>query len=484
MHDLPFRPALDLALAIRERRIGCRELLDLHISRVERLDPRLNAVVVRDFDRARARADAADAALARGEVWGPLHGLPMTVKESFDIAGLPTTWGLPELRDSRAEGNAVAVERLLGAGAVIFGKTNVPLLLADWQSFNAIHGTTNNPWDLSRSPGGSSGGSAAALAAGLSALELGSDIGASIRNPAHYCGVFGHKPSWGICPPRGQALDGNLAETDIAVIGPLARSAGDLAAALGIIAGPDAIEAVGWRLALPPPRRTRLAEWRVAVMLDDRNAEVDAPVQEAIARLADFLAARGATVSRTARPEVDTDEAAALYIRLLRAATSARIPPEAFAAQQAEARALAPGDESYRARMLRANTLFHKDWLMANERRQRMRRAWAAFFRDWDLLLCPAAASAAVPHDQAGERWERRITVNGRAVPATDQLFWAGFSGMAYLPSTVAPAGESPERLPIGVQIVGPQYEDLSCIEFARHIEAEWRGFTPPPGFA
>jgi amidase len=482
--DLPFRSALDLAAAIRAKRVGARELLEAHIARVERLDPRLNAVVVRDFDAARARADAADAALAGGGTpWGPLHGVPMTVKESFDLAGHPTTWGLPEYRGHRAAEDALAVRRLKAAGAVVFGKTNVPVLLADWQSYNPVYGCTNNPWDLSRSPGGSSGGSAAALAAGLTALELGSDIGASIRNPAHYCGVYGHKPTWGICPPRGQALDGGLTETDIAVIGPMARSAADLRVALEAMAGPDEVEAGAWRLSLMPARRMRLKDWRVAVMLDDRNAEVDRAVQDAIARLAEFLAGKGASVSLTARPAVDTDGAAADYIRLLRSATSARIPEAAFADWQRLARELPPGDESYRARMARANTIFHKDWLAVQERRQRMRRAWAEFFRDWDLLLCPAASSAAVPHDHAGERWQRTIAVNGKRVPTTDQLFWAGFSGMALLPSTVAPAGESPEGLPIGVQIVGPHGGDLSCIEFARQIEGEWRGFVAPPGW-
>ncbi len=482
--EIPFRSALDLAGMIRRREIGSRELLDLLIARIERHDPAINAVVVRDFDRARARADAADAALARGEDWGPLHGLPMTVKESFDIAGLPTHWGHPELAGSIAQADALAVARLKAAGAVIFGKTNVPRALADWQSYNAIHGTTNNPWDLARTPGGSSGGSAAALAAGLTPLELGSDIGASIRNPAHYCGVFGHKPSWAICPSIGQALHGNVAEVDIAVIGPLARTAADLEAALRLIAGPDAIDAAGWRLELPPPRRTALADWRVAVMLDDRNAEVDRSVQDAIRALADWLAAQGATVSDTARPAIDTDEAMRTYVHLLRSATAAGVPPAVFEEERRLAAALPPGDDSYRARMLRANTGLHRDWLPANERRHRMRHAWAAFFRDWDLLLCPAASSAAFPHDQEGERWQRMVTVNGKRVPTTDQLFWAGFSGMALLPSTVAPAGLSPEGLPIGVQIIGPQYGDLSCIAFAAALERGWRGFVAPPGYA
>ncbi|WP_043343663.1 amidase [Belnapia moabensis] len=483
MTDLPFRSALDLAATIQARRISSRELLDLYLTRIERHDPRLNAVVVRDVAPARARAEAADAALARGEDWGPLHGLPMTVKESFNVAGLPTHWGIPALRDSIAPANALAVERLLGAGVVIFGKTNVPLGLADWQSFNAIHGTTNNPWDLARSPGGSSGGPAAALAAGLTGLEIGSDIGASIRNPAHYCGVFGHKPTWGICPSLGHALGGNVAETDIAVIGPLARSAGDLAVALSIIAGPDPIDAVGRHLSLPRPRHTTLAGYRVAVMLDDRNAEVDCSVQDAIQALADWLAARGAVVSLTARPAIDTDVAMRVYMHLLRSATSAGIPPVIFAAEQDLARCLSLEDDSHRARMLRADTGLHRDWLGAHEQRERMRHAWAAFFHDWDVLLCPAASSPAVPHDQQGERWERTITVNGRQVPTTDQLFWAGFSGMALLPSTVAPIGLSPGGLPIGVQIIGPQYGDLGCIGFAQLLEQDYRSFVPPAGW-
>lgn len=483
MTDLPFRSALDLAAAIRARQIGSRELLDLYLARIERHDPRLNAVVVQDVARAKVRAEAADAALARGEDWGPLHGLPMTVKESFDVAGLPTHWGIPELRDSIALMDALAVKRLLSAGVVIFGKTNVPLGLADWQSFNVIHGTTNNPWDLTRSPGGSSGGAAAALAAGLTGLEIGSDIGASIRNPAHYCGVFGHKPTWGICPSLGHALGGNVAETDIAVIGPLARSAGDLALALEIIAGPDSIDAMGRHLSLPRPRYSTLAGYRVAVMLDDRNAEVDCSVQNAIQVLVDWLSTRGAVVSMTARPAIDTDMAMRVYTHLLRSATSAGIPPTLFAAEQQLARCLTPEDDSYRARMLRANTGLHRDWLAAHEQRERMRHAWATFFHDWDVLLCPAASSAAVPHDQQGNRWERTITVNGRQVPATDQLFWAGFSGVALLPSTVAPIGLSPDGLPIGVQIIGPQYGDLGCIDFARLLEQDYRNFVPPPGW-
>src|SRR5207247_554543 len=226
-----------------------------------------------------------DRALARRDTWGPLHGVPMTIKESYDVAGLPTTWGVPTYKNNVATRNAVAVDRLLGAGVGSFGKTNVPLFLADWQSFNAIYGTTNNPWDVTRAPGGSSGGSAAALAAGLTALEAGSDIGASIRNPAHYCGVYGHKPTFGIVPMRGQALPGIVTSSDISVAGPLARSARDLTVMMKLIAGPDGIDARAQRLSLPQARQSSLNELRVAVMLTDPVSEVDQPVQDLIAAL-------------------------------------------------------------------------------------------------------------------------------------------------------------------------------------------------------
>jgi amidase len=482
MTDLPFRSASELAGDIRAKRVGCRELLELYLKRVERYNPKLNAIIVFDIEGARQRADAADAALKRGEFWGPLHGVPMTVKESFDVAGLPTTWGVPELKHRIAERNALAVDRFLAAGAVLFGKTNVPLLLADWQSYNAIYGTTNNPWDVTRTPGGSSGGSAAALAAGLTGLEAGSDIGSSLRNPAHYCGVWGHKPTYGIVSPLGQALPGIVAQADISVIGPMARSSKDLALGLQVMAGPDEIDGAGWHLELPRPRKERLADYKIAVMLDDANCPVDRTVQDGIQALVDFLAKRGATIDDRARPDIDTSRAHAVYIDLLRAATSGRQSDEQFVANLEAARKLPKEDERYYARMLRANTMHHRDWLVANEERHRMRRKWAAFFKEYDLFLCPVAASPAPPHDQAGERWERMITVNGKRVPSTDQLFWAGYTCAFYLPTTAAPIGEA-AGLPIGVQITGPQYGDLSCIHFAQLLEREYRGFVAPPGF-
>jgi amidase len=484
MVDVPFRSAKRLATDLRTKKIGCLELLNTYIARVEKYNARLNAIVVADYESARKRARAADAALRKGSVWGPLHGVPMTIKESYDVVGMPTTWGAPELKDNYPTRNALAVDRLLAAGVVLFGKTNVPLNLADYQSYNAIYGTTNNPWDVSRSPGGSSGGSAAALAAGLTGLEAGSDIGSSIRNPAHYCGVFGHKPTYGVVSPRGQALPGRLSVSDISVVGPMGRSADDLALGLTAMAGPDEIDARGWRLELPAPRRKALREYRVAVMLDDPNAEVDREVQDRLQALADFLAKHKVRVSDTARPEIDTTEAHRVYIQLLRSATSGRQSDAEFVRAAETARSLPRDDDSYYARMMRANTLSHRDWLAANETRTQMRWRWAEFFKEWDLLLCPVASSAAFPHDQKGERWERTVRINGRDVPTTDQLFWAGYGGMAYLPASAAPIGFTPSGLPVGVQIVGAQYDDRTCIDFARHLEREFQPFVPPPDYA
>jgi len=483
MIDPHFRSAKQLASDIRRRKLGCLEVLDLYLARMERLNGKLNAIVVTDVDGARRRARQADAALRRGKPWGPFHGVPMTIKESYDVAGMPTTWGLPALKDNVAPRNALAVDRLLAAGVVLFGKTNVPAWLADYQSYNDVYGTTNNPWDLARSPGGSSGGSAVALAAGLTGLEAGSDIGSSIRNPAHYCGVFGHKPTFGIVPPRGQALPGRVAQGDISVIGPMARSAEDLAIGLSVMADPDEIDGAGLRLALPAPRRKALREFKVAVMLDDPAAEVDREVQARLQALADFLGKRKVKVSLTARPAFDTAEAHRTYIFLLRAATAGRQTAEEFSRNAEITRGLAPDDQRYYAWTMRANTASHRDWLAANETRHKMRWRWAEFFREWDLLLCPVASSAAFPHDHAGERHERMITVNGKRVPCVDQLFWAGYGGMAYLPATVAPAGFTPAGLPVGVQIIGPQYGDRTCIEFARLLEREFQPFVPPPDY-
>ena len=485
MPSLPlhFRSATELARLLRARKVSALGLFEQCLDQYAKHNDALNAVIVTDIDRAKKAAAASDRRLKKGTPSGPFDGVPMTAKESFDWTGTPSTWGDPRFRDNIASADAVAITRLTDAGAVIYGKTNVPLKLADWQSFNDIYGTTNNPWDVTRVPGGSSGGSAAALATGMSALEIGSDIGASIRNPAHYCGVYGHKPTFGVVPYRGHLLPGSVQSGDISVAGPLARSATDLAAMLKLLAGTDGVEARGYTLTLPAAKQKSLKDFRVAVMVTDEQSEVDLPVQDLIGKLTTFLGSQVKKLSTTARPNFTTREAMDIYIALLRSATSRRQTDAEFIANTAKVAASDPLDDSYLTKMLRAYVLPHRDWLRHSERRHQMRLLWEQFFGDWDVMLCPAAASAAFPHDQQGERHERTIPVNGKQVPTTDQLFWAGYSGGFYLPSTVAPLGLTAQGLPAGIQIIARQYGDYTSIRFAQLLEKEFAAFVPPPGY-
>lgn len=479
----PFSSATQLAAAIRARKIGCRELLDFYRERVERFNPSLNAIIASDFERAGARADQADAALARGEIWGPLHGIPMTVKESYDLEGFVTSWGSPIFRDYKPARTAVSIRRLIDAGANVFGKTNVPLFLGDLQTYNEIHGLTRSPWDLDRTPGGSSGGSAASLAAGLTALEAGSDICSSIRTPAHYCGLFGHKPTFGLVSTRGQQVPGRAAFTDIAVVGPMARSAHDLRTALQVMAGPDDVDGRAWRVALPPASKQRLSDFRLAVLLDTPHSPVDDAVKTQILRVVEAAATAGAAIDYDARPAFATEDADRLFQQLLLGELSGRQPQAAFEAAETAARALPADDDSPPARALRASTLSHRQWLIANETRHHMRLKWTEFFGQYDLLLCPAAATVAPRHNHEGAPFDRPLEINGRELPLSSQFFWAGYGGLAYLPATVMPAGRTPQGLPVGMQIIGPQYGDLTCIEFARLLEERGLGFVPPPGY-
>ncbi|MBO0736853.1 MAG: amidase [Alphaproteobacteria bacterium] len=477
-----FASATELSGEIRGRRIGCGELLDFYLDRAERHNQTLNAIVVWQTDRARERARAADAALARGECWGPLHGIPMTVKESFNVVGLPTTFGNPLWKDNIAAGNAFLIDRLLQAGAIVFGKTNVPYMLADAQSYNDIYGTTNNPWDRARSPGGSSGGEAATLAAGLSVLGAGSDIAGSLRNPAHYSGIYAHKPTWGLISTRGHAPPGILTPTDISVVGPMARHAEDLDLALRALSGPDLLQQTAWRIELPPPRHRRLAEFRVAVWASSPLCRIDRSVSDVFNRAVDAVARAGTTVDY-ARPAIEDEEHHRLFMLLLRAATASRMRDEDFAQQQEIAAALADDDMSDRAAVARGATLLHRAWGNANEARTKLRYAWHEFFKRFDVLLTPVAATAAFPHNRNLNRDERTVMVNGTAAPYAEQLFFAGLASLSYLPATAAPIGFTEERLPVGLQVIGPEGEDPTTIEFARLLAAEIGGFVPPPAY-
>jgi amidase len=404
---------------------------------------------VLDWERAREDARRADQALAQGQAVGPLHGVPMTIKESFDVASLPTTWGDRTL-SSIAERDDPVVERLKAAGAVIFGKTNVPYRLLDFQSYNDIYGVTNNPWDRTRTPGGSSGGAAAALAAGLTSLEVGSDIGGSIRNPAHYSGVFGHKPTFDIVASDRLAPPPSVAGIDLAVAGPLARSAEDLDATLRLLVGPGRLNHAA-RVELPESRR-KLREYRVALWPSDAASPVQGEIADRCQSLGDRLAALGAKVSDSARPAFSAEHAASVYRGLLSAATNP------------------------------ASELTHRDWLQLDEERTRLRLAWREFFREWDVVLCPIAACVAFEHLHSAYRG-RKLRIDDAELPYFQQLFWAGLATCSYLPATVFPTGPGTQKLPIGLQAIGAAYADLQTIEFARLVAEDSGGFQPPPGF-
>jgi amidase len=485
MTELAFESATTLAAAIRAKEISSRELLDLHLARVETHNPRVNAVVTIDEEGARARAKEADEALAGGQIWGPLHGLPMTLKDAFETAGMRTTGGTPEHADHIPTVDADVTARVRAAGAVIFGKTNMPVNGVDWQSFNPVFGCTNNPWDLGRTPGGSSGGSSAALAAGLTAFEVGSDLAGSIRWPAHCCGVYGLKASYRIISPRGHVppAPGTLAPMDLAVMGPMGRSADDLDLGLDVLAGPDTIGAAAWRLELPPPRVRALRDHRVAVWMDDQFCPVDDEVLAVLHAAVEAIRGAGASVDEKARP-VEMSESAPLYDALLMALGGSMTGDEEFAAMAGLAEGAPADDTSDAVVMARGITQRVRDWHRLDEQRQRVRAAWAAFFEDFDVLLCPVAPTAAFPHDHNPDQSARRITVNGEPRPYFDTVVpWAGLLTMPYLPSVAAPVGRTPGGLPVGVQVVAPYLHDRVAVQFARELAGLIGGFVPPPGY-
>ena len=484
MTTLAHESGLQLAKRLNTGDLSALELLDYFLGRVGRFNPELNAIIELQEEEARARAIAADKALARerGRPLGPFHGVPMTIKESFDVAGMHTTRGNPAFKDHIATTDALAVSRLRKAGANIFGKTNVPLDLADFQSYNAIYGTTNNPWDIGRTPGGSSGGSAAAMAAGLSGIENGSDIGGSIRNPAHYCGVFGHKPTWGLLPPRGHAAPGVLAPSDLAVIGPIARSAADLEALLLVEAGPDEIMAGGYRLDLSQPSFSDLKQLRVAAMVNSALAPVSQICESRVEGVLEIIRGAGGQINYDARPEFDLGEGHEIYQNLLWAVMASRSDDATYQQLALEVSALASDDHSAKAQNLRARFATYRDYSTANESRTHQRWAWHRFFQQYDVMITPIMATPAFEHDHQ-PFGQRLIDVDGTQRPYFEQLFWAGLAINSYLPATIVPTGTLGNGLPVGVQIIGPEFGDLKVLRVATLLEEEGLVFVPPPGY-
>ena len=479
MSEIAFLGAAELARRIAAKELSASELLQVYLERVDRYNEALNAIVVEDRETATQRAASLDNTTSAA----PFHGVPMTIKESFNVTGMPTTWGNPDWADNVAEEDAEAVKVFNGLGVNLFGKTNVPLALADFQSYNDVYGTTGNPYDHSRTPGGSSGGSAAALAAGLTGIEAGSDIGGSIRNPAHFCGVFGHKPTWNLLWMRGHAPPGDMRSTpDISVIGPMARTAEDLDIALRALAGPDEIAARGVKLDLPSLEGRSVSDLKIAVWSDDVMCPVSVEVRKRVELVADALRELGATVHDDARPTFSSEHSHDTYERLLHATMASRMPDADYESLKKYVASLNPEDDSRGARVFRAQVSSFKDWGEANELRHQLRWTWHEFFKDYDLLISPIMPTAAFPHDQAPFS-ARKLRVDNEDRPYFQQVFWAGLTGVSYLPSTVIPTGLNEDGLPIGIQIVAPEYGDLLSIGAAAALEGQGFRFVPPSAY-
>jgi amidase len=457
-----------LVTALNARDLSARELLDLHLERIARLDGPINSVVTLDSGRAQAEADAVDQARAAGRPVGPLAGVPVTVKDAIATAGMRSTGGAVELREHVPDDDATVVAGIRDAGAVVFAKTNVPRWSGDYQTYNEMFGTTNNPWDLERTPGGSSGGPAAAVAMGFTGFEIGTDIGGSIRVPSSFCGVYGHKPSFGIIPTFGY-LDNSTWHRNVAdvnVFGPIARSVDDLELLLGLLAGPNPDDAVAWRLDLPPARARALGEFRVAAWLDDEFAPVDPAVAAVMADAVTALERAGARIDHDRRPGIDAAMASRDGLALISAAT-------AISDSEGENSAASAGGRGFE----------HRAWDVLHRRRGEVRRRWAEFFVDVDVLLCPVTV---VPpfrhvHSTDGANWMHATLADHGDRHYSDLIGWSALIGSAYLPVTVPPIGHTVDGLPVGLQVVAPYLHDRTSLAFARCMADVLGGYVPPP---
>ncbi len=459
---------VELIAALEARQVSATELLELYLDRVERLDGPVNAVVTVAAERARTEASRIDDARANGQATGRLAGVPITIKDALATEGIRSTGGATELRDFVPDADAAVVSTARTEGAIVFGKTNVPRWSGDYQSYNDMFGTTNNPWDLTRTPGGSSGGPAAAVAMGLTGFEIGTDIGGSIRLPSSFCGVYGHKPSFGVIPTHGYLDSVNFHRNvaDVNVFGPIARSIDDLELLLGVFAGPNPDDAVAWRLELPPPRAIELGDFRVAAWLDDDFCPVDPSVAAVLERAVDALEQAGAQINHAARPAIDAAAASVDGANLIGAATDISVSDQ-LDASDVDARHGMP----------------HRVWDVLHRQRGEARQRWAEFFENIDVLLCPVAPVPAFTHVHAteGSNWAHSTLSDFGDMPYRHLLRWNTLIGSAYLPVTTPPVGRTASGLPVGIQVVAPYLHDRTAIEFARRMSEVIGGYEPPP---
>ena len=436
------------AAAIAAGEVSSRELTETVLRRIEAVNPQLNAVVELRAEHALEEAAAADGVEAKG----PLHGVPITVKEAFNVAGLHTTWGNPAFKDYVADWDATVVSRLREAGTVIVGKTNAHFMLADFaQTFNDVYGRTNNPWNPELTPGGSSGGSAAAVAAGETFLDFGSDLVGSIRIPAAFCGVYGLKPSAGVVPHTGLQPPGPQAPPSemsyMANVGPLARAAGDLRTALAATAGPENA-AYSWTL--PPPRASHLGDFRVGAVVENVSSDVGDVLSAAVGA----LDSAGVKIVEGWPEELDpaaVADAFGYHVELFLAYSQ-------------------PGGEFGRLPEL----------IEYEQRRMAVRAAWGRYFREIDVFLCPVNFTPAFPHDPRPFEQRTVPTADGER-PYDAQPFWISHASLPGLPAVSAPVGRTADGLPVGAQIIGPLYEDDTAITFAELAAEIVGGYEPPP---
>jgi amidase len=445
--------------AIAAKSLSARELFDAQLARIESLDPHINAICTMALETSREQATRADEATARGESWGALHGIAVTIKDAIETGGMVSTGGSTLLRKNVPLHDAPVVARIKSSGAIVFGKTNLPEWCGEWQAYNEMFGTTNNPWDLSRTPGGSSGGAAAAVATGMSSFEIGTDIGGSIRVPSAFCGVYGHKPSFGVIPTLGYLDEpgGGSVESDVNVFGPIARSAQDLRLLLDIMSGPTPDGQVAWRLDLPEPATrniTGLRGLRIGVWFDEPALRSDPTMLEVLNSLISPLEDAGAQIDATSRPAFDFAPTLQAGLQLISAACG-----------------VSDNDPQPT----------HTEWLFAHRKRAEIRAKWASFFESVDVLLCPVSVTPAIPHLQGGSIAERSMVVGGQQVPYFLIGAWASFIGSAYLPSTATPIGQTASGLPVGVQVVSPYLHDYSSIAVSGWITELTGGYQPPP---
>jgi len=451
--DPDFGSATEAARAIRTGVISSRELTAHVFARIRQYNGRINAFVTLVEDQAVAHARAADEALAKGKPWGRLWGVPILMKDDKKTAGIRSTCGAKMYANNVPKENAPAVQMLLDAGAIIVGKTNVPEWADDFQSYNEVAGTTNNPWNLERTSGGSTGGGAAALACGMGFLELGSDIGGSIRTPSHFCGVFGHKPTIGVISDEGfvEPPDANPAPDRLSVNGPLARSPQDLLLGLQIAGGPVGAERIAYSWRLPPARGARLRDYRIGYVLDDPFCPVAPDVRQQLERTIEALGRAGARLEPGWPAGMRIAEWYGAYFTMLGAA-------------------VLPNDPT-----------LHRAWGAAVGGQYAARRSWAEYFRGHDAFLMPVDFVTAFPHDHSPDMMTRKIATPAGPRPYLDMLKWIFHATLTGNPATVCPVGRTREGLPCGIQILGPYLEDATPIDIAGRIAELTGGFAPPP---